>query len=589
MYCRCFAAHAEEVQVAAVDDGAMTVLQKSLAVVRNQSKPIANALLVYQPGRQVCAKVDSFLLAAQSSRQRLTNFGACVKQCEEFEHLSDVEWSVRGITPVHTAFVSIGAVFQQMNEKELACDLNDVSRCWSMVSTWRRSTLKAAWQVYIGFLEEDPVFKVETFEELKELVCKMCRAVLGFCRAEVAPCEHIDSKTAFAQAIEFFNHVQRAKQVAQGSVVWNEDHCKFLHDVFHKFEIHNVWVQYLVKEPENPVKFTAQKECLLDRVLDVCYNLDIRRKLLSFSATKQNLQVELQTFAAHIPEEYTRGELPKEFLDFASPEFVNKVSSSGDNVLCQQVSFILAHHNMVKHAAELAALRGGALGQPGAETPIEANTVSLVSGLRVKILDATVHGKRCAQADFFSQSASAGVPHLSTLDGLLDAENLSQACLSKASAELDVWTVAWSDVVTIECEIVFRGIPDGWSLVKDTLLDDANHAIVQAMVGNQHYLAMASALATLSGYVPALKPIKSDGCGMFLSLEVSQRCKQAIEQGTETLGITYALYKLKFVIAKEKPGKARRDMVKELREEVRSKGITNMGRSLEDEAARLSV
>ena len=244
---------------------------------------------------------------------------------------------------------------------------------------------------------------------------------------------------------------------------------------------------------------------------------------------------------------------------------------------------------MLKHASELAALRGGALGQAGAETPIEANTVSLVSGLRVKILDATVHGKRCAQADFFSQSASAGVPHLSTLDGLLDAENLSQACLSKASAELDVWTVAWSDVVTKECDIVFRGIPDGWSLVKDTLLDDANHAIVQAMVGNQHYLAMASALATLSGYAPALKPIKSDGCGMFLSLEVSQRCKQAIEQGTETLGITYALYKLKFVIAKEKQGKARRDMVKELREEVRSKGITNMGRSLEDEAARLSV
>ena len=97
---------------------------------------------------------------------------------------------------------------------------------------------------------------------------------------------------------------------------------------------------------------------------------------------------------------------------------------------------------------------------------------------------------------------------------------------------------------------------------------------------------MATTLASLSESLAAVKPLKSDGCGSFMLPEVSTATKTAVEQGTATVALTYAVFKLK-TFATISDRQERINAVRQLRVDIKSKGIADMGSSLEGEAARL--
>ena len=65
------------------------------------------------------------------------------------------------------------------------------------------------------------------------------------------------------------------------------------------------------------------------------------------------------------------------------------------------------------------------------------------------------------------------------------------------------------------------------------------------MIDSAKYVTMATALSKLSNL---LTISTADNCGVFLRADVSQVVKQALEQGTETVGMTYAVFKILQVI-----------------------------------------
>ena len=85
-----------------------------------------------------------------------------------------------------------------------------------------------------------------------------------------------------------------------------------------------------------------------------------------------------------------------------------------------------------------------------------------------------------------------------------------------------------------------------------------------------------AALSTLSNYLTILKLMKADNYGVFLRADVSRVVKQALEQGAETAGLTYAVFKISHV-SPSMEKKDRAQAVRVLRAEVKSKGLATMG------------
>ena len=85
----------------------------------------------------------------------------------------------------------------------------------------------------------------------------------------------------------------------------------------------------------------------------------------------------------------------------------------------------------------------------------------------------------------------------------------------------------------------------------------------------------------------ALKVLGKDGCGPVLDVDLQKNINKAIEDGTDTVSITYALSKLSVVIPEMNKQKERTDAVEEVKAQVKAKGAS-MGASLDDECIRLS-
>jgi hypothetical protein len=92
----------------------------------------------------------------------------------------------------------------------------------------------------------------------------------------------------------------------------------------------------------------------------------------------------------------------------------------------------------------------------------------------------------------------------------------------------------------------------------------------------------------LSDLSERIKVITADGCGPVLaSVALKKRSAKAIEDGTDTVAVTYALYQLTQVIPGLEAGKPRADAVNEMKAPVAGKRAT-LGQSLEDECVRLT-
>ena len=151
---------------------------------------------------------------------------------------------------------------------------------------------------------------------------------------------------------------------------------------FKDFEMDRVWVETLVVTDVDQDSFEQAKKEIQDSVLQKVYNRDLKQKILTTTSKEHNLIEELSTFAKQIPDEYKVGSLPPQFLDFVPKDFMAKVASSGDALLCKQVTFIVVFHGAVRHAAELAALRSCDIGSPSGTTTLDQHFVGLVSKLR---------------------------------------------------------------------------------------------------------------------------------------------------------------------------------------------------------------
>ena len=129
--------------------------------------------------------VESVLKGGDACIKRFRAFATAVQQSEEFAHMLGLSWIVVSITQVHTAFIRLGCIFQQMSHDEFNMDKEAVDKFWTVGSHWCSSTLEAAWSFYLGVLEECPVLATEDLDALKGLICKMWRALLGLCREGV--------------------------------------------------------------------------------------------------------------------------------------------------------------------------------------------------------------------------------------------------------------------------------------------------------------------------------------------------------------------------------------------------------------------
>ena len=97
---------------------------------------------------------------------------------------------------------------------------------------------------------------------------------------------------------------------------------------------------------------------------------------------------------------------------------------------------------------------------------------------------------------------------------------------------------------------------------------------------------MCTDVARLSAHAQYLKVAFSDGCGQVLSQpDAKKAMKQAIEDGTDTVSTTYALYQLT-VSTPKLAAQDRKKAIDELKVAVKTKRVV-LGKSLEDERVRL--
>ena len=124
-------------------------------------------------------------------------------------------------------------------------------------------------------------------------------------------------------------------------------------------------------------------------------------------------------------------------------------------------------------------------------------------------------------------------------------------------------------------------VPAGWALSKDVLLAPEASEVRSAMLGNGNFTDLSAGVNALTQASTHLKKLRAGFLPPTLVVQVSE----AVKEGTETVSITYALFKLTKTIPHAKDKRAER---KKLREEMKAKRVQS-GVSLESEAVRLEA
>ena len=113
-----------------------------------------------------------------------------------------------------------------------------------------------------------------------------------------------------------------------------------------------------------------------------------------------------------------------------------------------------------------------------------------------------------------------------------------------------------------------------------------NAQVVKSLIGNADYLKLCQAVASLGEQLLDLKILATDSCGAyFTDPGLKKRSNKAIEDGTETVAVTYALYRLTILIPKL-PQEQRKSAVQKCKADVAASRAV-LGQSLEDESIRL--
>ena len=177
---------------------------------------------------------------------------------------------------------------------------------------------------------------------------------------------------------------------------------------------------------------------------------------------------------------------------------------------------------------------------------------------------------------------------MDVFDGFVDPVAFSKMALERSNAELNLWTDGYIRLAEQLAQEIEDAIPPGWQVVKDTLLNPENAEVVKSILSNQKFVPLSTGVAELSELSEGIKSIMADGCGpVWACAALKKRCAKAIEEGTNTVAMTFGLYQLTQVIPRLEAGKPRADAVAELKQAVAAKNAT-LGQSLEDECVRLT-
>ena len=120
-----------------------------------------------------------------------------------------------------------------------------------------------------------------------------------------------------------------------------------------------------------------------------------------------------------------------------------------------------------------------------------------------------------------------------------------------------------------------EGIPNnGWEACVDTLSAPENKAMLDSLVGNEHF----KKLATLAGHVDAdlkgLKSLHTDGFGDLISRDILKNASTQKTRAVLACGLTYLYFTIQRLIVVQPDYDTRHDVISQLRTAMKGKQIT---------------
>jgi len=467
----------------------------------------------------------------------------------------------------------------------------EILRAWEVVETWTDAILAFAWRFDVAII--DGIAPEVLATEWEGLLARLLHSLQGFCSLAGAP-EDLSraARAAVKRALSMFDIIKRWDNLVEKFAVGqlDRDECCFLQRSFQSFTMHDRWLDVLC----DPTAADAEQEraSILDQIVTKVrtkfWSQELRQHVHSLILKADGVEDAVHAFKNSLPVEYSANDLPAIFDSIDADGLISKVSSSGDAKLCKQVSFILTHHRALKSVAELAQARGRPLGRIGGSLPLNSAHVKLVSKARMELGEAVLQAKNHgAQSLFTTHTDDDTEVHLAVLDGYItDTTAFAEKVKGVCSQEINLWLGLWSDTVLTNTETIEHSVPQGWQTTKETIMNAENAQVVKSLIGNADYLKLCQAVASLGEQLLDLKILATDSCGAyFTDPGLKKRSNKAIEDGTETVAVTYALYQLTILIP-TLPQEQRKSAVQKCKADVAAKGAV-LGQSLEDESIRL--
>jgi len=309
------------------------------------------------------------------------------------------------------------------------------------------------------------------------------------------------------------------------------------------------------------------------------YSDEVQEQAFKVLVTEYKLDELVQEFWDDVPVQYEVDDVPSSFPDLDKhAALISCASIAGDKVLASQLQYVLSFNDLLRFTMELTSLRGvEKLGMEGGEVQLTEEAVLKVNVVRDKLLACQAVCSAPGMERVFEKHEER---HCGIMDETINPKTFSNFAYRLVDYELELWRGVWVDNINAWVHTITDGIPSGWHLKKDTLLDCED--VQESLVKNQKYPALSAAVASAASARAYFQKLTGPG---FFSVEATKALKEAIASGTECVTITYALYKLLYKIPKEPKKK---QAIEALRKEVKAKGVA-LGTSLEAEAARLEA
>ena len=110
-------------------------------------------------------------------------------------------------------------------------------------------------------------------------------------------------------------------------------------------------------------------------------------------------------------------------------------------------------------------------------------------------------------------------------------------------------------------------------------MEDSNEGLRKALLCNTEFLAFSNATEALTQSMVFMKRIDAAGTGLAFDVNLTKRAKHFMNQGIETVSITYALFKLAKIAELPSVWQRKRDCDK-LRADIKKKCV-ELGPSME--------